>query len=113
MTVEEGNADNSQRSPQADALAAAVKRAEAAIEHVKELAHGADLERLRADLDLLRSRLAEAASALYREGRERLANSENLSRVGEEATSAIRKNPLATVGLAFVAGLLIALLARG
>lgn len=112
MTVDEDN-PNPERTPQSDALAAAVKRAEAAIEHVKELAQGADLDRLRADLDQLRSRLTEAASSLYREGRERLASNENLTRASEEASSAIRKNPLAAVGIAFVAGLLLALLARG
>jgi ElaB/YqjD/DUF883 family membrane-anchored ribosome-binding protein len=112
MTIDEENR-NPERAPQSEALAAAVKRAEAAIERVKELASGADFDRLRADLDQLRSRLGEAAATLYREGRDRLASNEDLARAGEEATSAIRRNPLAAVGIAFVAGLLLALLFRG
>ena len=112
MAVED-DTPNPERTPQSEALAAAIKRAEAAIEHIKELAQGADLDRLRADLDQLRSRLAEAASTLFREGRERLASNENLTRASEEASSAIRRNPLAAVGIAFLAGLLLALIARG
>ena len=96
-----------------EALATAIKRAEQAIEHVKELAAGTDFERLRADLDQLRSRVADAASTLYREGRERLASSEELTKASEEVTSAVRKNPLAAILIAFFAGLLIALIARG
>ena len=99
--------------PEGEALAGAIKRAEQAVEHVKELAAGADFERLRADLDQLRSRVGDAASALYREGRERLPSSEDLAKASEEMSSAIRKNPLAAVVIAFFAGLLIALIARG
>ena len=63
--------------------------------------------------DQLRTKAADAASALYREGRERLANNEELARARDSLSDSIRKNPLAAVGIAFTAGLLLALLTRG
>ena len=111
MTKDE--APQPERKPEGEALGAAIRRAEQAIEHVKELAAEADFDRLRAELDQLRSRVADAASALYREGRERLASSEELTKASEEVTSAVRKNPLAAILIAIFAGLLIALIARG
>ena len=38
---------------------------------------------------------------------------EDLSQAAENLSAAVRKNPLAAVGLAFSAGLLLALLVRG
>jgi len=112
MTSGDNNPDPD-RASKSEALAAAVKSAEAAIEHVKELAAGADFDRLRSDLEQLRSRLADAAATLYREGRERPAGSEELSKAGAEVSSTIRRNPLAAVAVAFLAGLILALIARG
>ena len=87
-------------------LSAAAKRAQQAIDSARELAAGADL-------DQLKSKAADAASSLYAQGRDLLANSEDLSKAKDQFTDAIRKNPLAAVGIAFTAGLLLALLTRG
>ena len=84
----------------------AAKRAQHAIESAKELIAGADLDQLRA-------KAADKASALYEQGRELLPDSGELARAKDQLTDSIRKNPLAAVGIAFTAGLLIALLARG
>jgi ElaB/YqjD/DUF883 family membrane-anchored ribosome-binding protein len=85
---------------------AAAKRARHAIDSAKELAAGADL-------DQLKSKASDAASALYQGGRDLLSNSEDLSKARDQLTDSIRKNPLAAVGIAFTAGLLLALLTRG
>ena len=66
-----------------------------------------------AHLDEVGAKAAAAASSLYREGRDRLASNEDLSQATEQLSAAIRKNPLAAVGIAFSAGLLLALLTRG
>ena len=66
-----------------------------------------------ADLDQMKGKAADAASALYREGRDLLANNEELAQAKEQLSDAVRKNPLAAVGIAFTAGLVLALLARG
>ncbi len=87
-------------------LSAAAKRAQQAMDSAKEFVGGADL-------DQLRTKAADAASTLYREGRERLANNEELARARDSLSNSIRKNPLAAVGIAFTAGLLLALLTRG
>lgn len=87
-------------------LSGAAKRAQHAIDSAKELAAGADL-------DQLKSKAADAASALYQGGRELLSNSDELSKATEQLSASIRKNPLAAVGIAFTAGLLLALLTRG
>ena len=65
------------------------------------------------DFDQLKAKAAEAASSLYGQGRDLVANSDELSKARDQLTDSIRKNPLAAVGIAFTAGLLIALLARG
>jgi ElaB/YqjD/DUF883 family membrane-anchored ribosome-binding protein len=72
----------------------------------KELAAGADL-------DQLKSKASDAASALYQGGRDLLSNSDDLSKARDQLSDSIRKNPLAAVGIAFTAGLLLALLTRG
>jgi ElaB/YqjD/DUF883 family membrane-anchored ribosome-binding protein len=64
-------------------------------------------------LDDAAAKAAAAASDLYQQGRDRLANSEDLSQAAEQLSGAVRKNPLAALGIAFSAGLLLALLARG
>ena len=66
-----------------------------------------------ADFDELRTRATGAASALYEEGRDFLANNPEVARAKEELRDSIRKNPLAAIGIAFTAGLLVALLTRG
>jgi ElaB/YqjD/DUF883 family membrane-anchored ribosome-binding protein len=88
------------------ALAAAAKTAQQALEGAKGLVSQAHLEDVGA-------RAADAASNLYREGRDRLANSEELAQATEQLSAAVRRNPLAAVGIAFSAGILIALLTRG
>jgi len=87
-------------------LSAAAKHAQQAIDSAKEFVAGANL-------DQLRTKAADAASTLYREGREALANSEELARAREQLSESIRRNPLAAVGIAFTAGLVLALLTRG
>ena len=90
----------------ATALSAAAKRATQALDSAKGAVAGADI-------DELGSKAAAAASTLYRQGRDLISNSEELTQARDELTGAIRKNPLAAVGIAFTAGLLIALLTRG
>ncbi len=77
-----------------------------AIDSAKEFVAGTDL-------DQLRTKAADAASALYQEGRDLLANSEELAKAKDHLSESIRKNPLAAVGIAFTAGILLALLTRG
>jgi ElaB/YqjD/DUF883 family membrane-anchored ribosome-binding protein len=77
-----------------------------AIDSAKEFVAGTDL-------DQLRTKAADAASALYQEGRDLLANSEELAKAKDQLSESIRKNPLAAVGIAFTAGVLLALLTRG
>lgn len=86
-------------------LSQAAKQAQHAIESAKALAAGADLGQLR-------SKASDAASTLYAQGRDMLAN-EDLSKARDQLSDTIRKNPLAAIGVAFTAGLLLALLMRG
>jgi ElaB/YqjD/DUF883 family membrane-anchored ribosome-binding protein len=88
------------------AVSAAAKHAQQAMESAKGLVAGANLDEVGA-------RAAETASNLYRGGRELLAGNEDLSKAAENVSAAVRKNPLAAVGVAFSAGLLLALLTRG
>jgi len=90
----------------AAALSAAAKTAQQAVESAKGIAS-------QAHLDEVGAKAASVASNLYREGRDRLADNEDLTQAAEQLSGAIRKNPLAAVGIAFSAGLLLALLARG
>lgn len=64
------------------------------------------------DLDALKSKASDAASAVYRQGRT-LANSDAVNDATEQLAASIRRNPLAAVGVAFTAGLVLALLTRG
>jgi ElaB/YqjD/DUF883 family membrane-anchored ribosome-binding protein len=90
----------------AAALSAASKHAQHAMDSAKDLVAGANLDEVGA-------RAAETASNLYRGGRDLLAGNEDLSKAADNLSAAVRKNPLAAVGIAFSAGLLLALLTRG
>ncbi len=83
-------------------LSAAAKHAQHALDGAKELVADTDFDELSAKV-----------SALYREGREFLANSEELARAKDQLSESIRKNPLAAIGIAFTAGVVLALLTRG
>ena len=101
----------------AAALSTASKTAKQALESAKGTAQQA-LDSAKGiasqtHLDDAAAKAAAAASDLYQQGRDRLANSEELSQAAEQLSGAIRKNPLAAIGIAFSAGLLLALLARG
>jgi ElaB/YqjD/DUF883 family membrane-anchored ribosome-binding protein len=102
----ENGEESGHDGPSAAALSAAAKRAQQAIENAKDIV-------AQAHLDEVGAKAAAAASNLYREGRDRLAGNEDLSQATEQLSAAIRKNPLAAVGIAFSAGLLLALLTRG
>ncbi|HKN30285.1 MAG TPA: hypothetical protein VJY34_21365 [Roseiarcus sp.] len=95
--------DDAGRTTPSGTLSAAAKHA---LDGAKGLVAGADL-------DQMRTKAADAASTLYREGRELLANNEELAKARDQLSESIRKNPLAAVGIAFTAGLLLALLTRG
>ncbi len=101
---ENGQEAHGLESRSAAALSAAAKRAQQAVESDTVA---------QAHLDDVGAKAAAAASNLYREGRDRLAGNEDLSQATEQLSAAIRKNPLAAVGIAFSAGLLVALLTRG
>src|ERR1700685_3006164 len=103
---EKGERAQGHNNQSAAALSAAAKRAQQARESAKELV-------AQAHLDEVGAKAATAASNLYREGRGRLAGNEELSQASEQLSAAIRKNPLAAIGIAFSAGLLLALLTRG
>lgn len=98
--------DDSGRTTASSTLSAAAKHAQHAMDSAKEFVAGADL-------DQLRTKAADTASALYREGRDLLADSEPLAKAGEQLSESIRRNPLAAIGIAFTAGLVLALLTRG
>jgi ElaB/YqjD/DUF883 family membrane-anchored ribosome-binding protein len=101
-----GREDAQAQSPGAAALSAAARHAQQAMESAKGLA-------AQAHLDEVGAKAAAAASNLYREGRDRLSGNDELSQAAEQLSGAIRKNPLAAIGIAFSAGLLLALLTRG
>jgi len=88
------------------AVSAAAKHAQQAMDSAKGFVAGANLDEVGA-------RAAETDSNLYRGGRELLAGNEDLAKAAENLSAAVRKNPLAAVGIAFSAGLLVALLTRG
>jgi ElaB/YqjD/DUF883 family membrane-anchored ribosome-binding protein len=102
----EGEDAKGHENPGAAALSAAAKRAQHVLENAKDIV-------AQAHLDDVGAKAAAAASNLYRESRDRLASNEELSQATEQLSAAIRKNPLAAVGVAFSAGLLLALLVRG
>jgi ElaB/YqjD/DUF883 family membrane-anchored ribosome-binding protein len=87
-------------------FSAAARHAQRAMDSAKEVVAGTDF-------DQLRMKTSDAASAIYREGRELLTSSEERAKAKDQLTESIRKNPLAAVGVAFTAGILLALLMRG
>ena len=103
---ENGDEAQGHENRRAAALSAAAKRAQHALENARDIV-------AQAHLDDVGAKAAAAASDLYREGRDRLAGNEDLSQATEQLSAAIRKNPLAAVGIAFSAGFLLALLTRG
>ena len=103
---ESGVAAHGDESQSAAALSAAAKHAHQALESARDIV-------AQAHLDEVGAKAAATATNLYREGRDRLAANEELSQATEQLSAAIRKNPLAAVGIAFSAGLLLALLTRG
>ena len=101
----------------AGAMSAAAKTAQQALDTAKGTAQQA-LDSAKGavsqvHLDDLGAKAAATASDLYQQGRDHLPSNEDLSQAAEQLSGAIRKNPLAAVGIAFSAGLLLALLARG
>jgi dethiobiotin synthetase len=99
--------DEAGKTTPSGTLSAAAKQAQHAMDSAKEFVTGTDLDQLRA-------KAADTASALYQEGRDLLANrEEELTKAKDQLSDSIRKNPLAAVGIAFTAGLLLALLFRG
>ena len=88
------------------AMSSVAKHAQRAMDSAKDFVAGANLEDVRAQA-------AETASNLYRGGRDLIAGNEDLSKAADDLSAAVRKNPLAAVGIAFSAGLLLALLTRG
>jgi hypothetical protein len=86
-------------------VSAASKHAQQAMDSAKGFVSGANF-------DDVSARAAETASNLYRGGRELLAGNEDLAKAADNLSAAVRKNPLAAVGIAFSAGLLVALLTR-
>ena len=88
------------------AVSAVAKHAQRAIDNAKDFGAGANL-------DDVRAQTAETASNLYRSGRDLIAGNEDLAQAADNLSAAVRKNPLAAVGIAFSAGLLLALLTRG
>src|ERR1700722_13677058 len=89
-----------------DAMSSVAKHAQRAMDSAKDFVAGANL-------DDVRPQAAETASSLYRGGRDLIAGNEDLSKAADNLSAAVRKNPLAAVGIAFSAGLLLALLTRG
>ncbi len=105
---EQGSGDKAPAEPGSPqvTLSAAARQAKRAMESAEGLVAGADLNELGA-------KAADTASALYRGGRDLVANSDELSQAKIQLSDAVRKNPLAAVGIAFTAGLVLALLSRG
>ncbi len=99
------SADETERTTPGGTFSAAARHAQHAMDSAKGIVAGADL-------DQLRTKAGDAASAIYREGRELLASDE-VAKAKDQLSESIRKNPLAAVGIAFTAGVLIALLTRG
>jgi ElaB/YqjD/DUF883 family membrane-anchored ribosome-binding protein len=88
------------------AVSAVAKHAQRAVDSAKDFVSGANL-------DDVRAQGAETASNLYRGGRDLIASNDDLAKAADNVSAAVRKNPIAAVGIAFSAGVLIALLTRG
>ncbi len=106
-SFDELSAAQNQAAQQGSAAVSAVaKHAQRAMDSAKDFVAGANL-------DDVRAQAAETASNLYRGGRDLIAGNDDLSKAADNVSAAVRKNPLAAVGIAFSAGLLLALLTRG
>jgi ElaB/YqjD/DUF883 family membrane-anchored ribosome-binding protein len=81
------------------------KRAHQAFDAARDFVAGTDV-------DQLRTKATDAAAALYNQGRDLVSKSPDLAKATDELRESVRKNPLAAVGVAFTAGLLLALLTR-
>ncbi|MGB7972868.1 MAG: hypothetical protein WCF81_00670 [Roseiarcus sp.] len=99
-------AQNKAAEQGSSAAAAVAKQAQRAMDSAKDFVAGANL-------DDVSARAAETASNLYRGGRELIASNDELSKAADNLSAAVRKNPLAAVGVAFSTGFLLALLTRG
>jgi ElaB/YqjD/DUF883 family membrane-anchored ribosome-binding protein len=99
-------AENKAAQQGSAAVSAVAKHAQHAMESAKDFVAGANFDEVGA-------RASQTASNLYRGGRELLAGNEDLAKAADNLSAAVRKNPLAAVGIAFSAGLLVALLTRG
>jgi ElaB/YqjD/DUF883 family membrane-anchored ribosome-binding protein len=86
-------------------LNAATSRAKDAIDSAKEYVANTDI-------DDIKAKAADAAGAVYKRSRE-LAKSDAVTGAADQLATSIRNNPLAAVGVAFTAGLVLALLTRG
>ena len=98
--------DETGRRTPSGTFSAAAGHAQQAMDRAKEAVTGTDFEKLR-------TKASDAASAVYREGRELLTSSEERARAKDQLRESIRQNPLAAVGVAFTAGVVLALLMRG
>jgi len=98
--------DDTERTESGETRSETAKRAHQAFDAARDFVAGTDV-------DQLRTKATDAAAALYREGRDLLSDNPNLAKAKDELRDSIRKNPLAAIGIAFTAGLLLALLTRG
>ncbi len=98
-------AQNKAADQASSAVSAVAKHAQRAMDSAKDFVAGANL-------DDVRAQAAETASSVFRGGRDLIAGNEDLSKAADNLSAAVRKNPLAAVGIAFSAGLLLALLTR-
>jgi ElaB/YqjD/DUF883 family membrane-anchored ribosome-binding protein len=99
-------AQNKALEQDSSAVSAVAKHAQKAVDSAKEFVAGANL-------DDVGARASETASNLYQGGRKLLADNDELSKAADNLSAAVRRNPLAAVGVAFSAGFLLALLTRG
>ena len=77
-----------------------------AIDYVKESSSAGRIEELG-------TQAVSAAAVLYREGRLFLATNKEVVQAKAELSEAIRRNPLAAVGVAFTTGIILSLITRG
>ena len=98
--------DDTDRTESGEGRSEAAKRARQAFDAARDVVAGTDL-------DELRTKAADAAASLVREGRDLLSNNPDLARATNELRESIRRNPFAAIGIAFTAGLVLALITRG
>jgi ElaB/YqjD/DUF883 family membrane-anchored ribosome-binding protein len=97
-------------SPEADptkaSIAAAVRNAEEALANLKRALKKGSLSEISGEV-------RAAAATVAREAEHLISDSETLQGARNELAGSIQRNPLTAVGVAFGAGLLLALLTRG